>query len=87
MMVPAGMLASRSATVTYPGRPGTPSVELGLLSGGHCSRANRASASLVVVMVRVAVVVVVAMAVVVRTLTGPLGGLSTAWLPQVPAAA
>jgi hypothetical protein len=84
-MVPAGMLASRSATVTYPGRPGTPSVELGLLSGGHCSRANRASASLVVVMVRVAVVV--AMAVVVRTLTGPLGGLSTARLPQVSAAA
>jgi len=56
----------------------------------------RASAGLVVVMVvSVAVVVVVAMAVVVvvvvvvvvRTLTGPLGGLSTAWLPEVPAAA
>ena len=52
----------------------------------------RASAGLVVVMVvRVAVVVVVAMAVVVvvvvRTLTGPLGGLSTARLPEVPAAA
>jgi len=56
----------------------------------------RASAGLVVVMVvRVVVVVVVAVAVavavvvvvVVRTLTGPLGGLSTARLPQVPAAA
>jgi hypothetical protein len=39
------------------------------------------------VRVAVAVVVVVAMAVVVRTLTGPLGGLSTARLPQVSAAA
>ena len=62
-----------------------------------------ASASLAVVVVRVSVVVVVAMvvvvfmimvvvvvmvmAVVVRTLTGPIGGLSTARLPQVPAAA
>jgi hypothetical protein len=46
---------------------------------------SRASASLVIAVVRVAVVV--AMAVVVRTLTGPLGGLSTARLPQVPAAA
>jgi low affinity Fe/Cu permease len=36
---------------------------------------------LVVVVVRVAVVVVVAMAVVAWTLTGPLSGLSTAWLP------
>jgi hypothetical protein len=43
------------------------------------------SARLAVVMVRVAVVV--AMAVVFRTLTGPLGRLSTARLPQVPAAA
>jgi hypothetical protein len=49
------------------------------------TKSTRTSASLVVVMVRVAVVV--AMAVVVRTLTGPLGGLSTARLPQVPAAA
>ena len=52
-----------------------------------------ASAGLAVVVLRVAVVVVVAMivivvmAVVVRTLTGPIGGLSTARLPQVPAAA
>ena len=58
-----------------------------------------ASASLAVVVVRVSVVVVVAMivivvmavvmvmTVVVRTLTGPIGGLSTARLPQVPAAA
>ena len=83
-MVPAGMLASRSATVTYPGRPGTPSVELGLLSGGHCSRANRASAGLVVVMVRVAVVVVVAMAVVVRTLTGPSAGCQQPGCPRFP---
>jgi hypothetical protein len=56
----------------------------------HCT-ANRASAGLAVVVVRVAVVVpvvvVVAMALVVRTLTGPLGGLSTARLPQVPATA
>jgi hypothetical protein len=41
----------------------------------------------VVVVVSMTVVVVVAMTVVLRTLTGPLGGLSTAWLPQVPAAA
>ena len=41
----------------------------------------------VVVIVAVFVVVIVAMAVVLRTLTGPLGGLSTARLPQVPAAA
>jgi len=40
-----------------------------------------------VVVVAMTVVVVLAMAVVVRTLTGPLGGLSTARLPQVPAAA
>jgi len=58
-----------------------------------------ASAGLAVVVLRVAVVVVVAMivivvmavvmvmTVVVRTLTGPIGGLSTARLPQVPAAA
>ena len=39
----------------------------------------------VVVVVAMAVAVVVV--VVVRTLTGPLGGLSTARLPQVPAAA
>ena len=52
------------------------------------ARRYQASASLAIVMVvRVAVVVVVAMAVVIRTLTGPLGGLSTAWLPGVPAAA
>ena len=52
---------------------------------GHyrSSRTNRASASVVVVVVAMVVV----MAVVVRTLTGPLGGLSTARLPQVPAAA
>jgi hypothetical protein len=41
----------------------------------------------VVVAVTVVVVMTVAVAVVVRTLTGPLGGLSTARLPQVPAAA
>jgi hypothetical protein len=41
----------------------------------------------VVVAMTVVVVVVVAMTVVLRTLTGPLGGLSTAWLPRVPAAA
>jgi hypothetical protein len=41
----------------------------------------------VVVVVAMTVVVVVAVTVVLRTLTGPLGGLSTAWLPQVPAAA
>jgi hypothetical protein len=41
----------------------------------------------VVVVVAMTVVVVVAMTVVLRTLTGPLGGLSTARLPQVPAAA
>ena len=48
-----------------------------------------ASAGLAVVVLRVAVVVVmvVTMAVIVRTLTGPIGGLSTARLPQVPAAA
>jgi hypothetical protein len=59
------------------------------------SPVNRSSAGIVVMVVRVAVVVlvavlvivVVAMAVVLRTLTGPLGGLSTARLPQVPAAA
>ena len=53
------------------------------------SPANPASASLAVVVVRVvvAVVVVVTMAVVVRTLTGPFSGLSTARLPQVPATA
>lgn len=49
--------------------------------------ASRTSVRLVVMVVRVAVVVVVTMAVAVRTLTGPLGRLSTAWLPQVPAAA
>ncbi len=55
----------------------------------HCASSNkgdapnRASASLAVVVVRVVVVVVV----VVRTLTGPLGRLSTARLPRVPAAA
>ena len=48
--------------------------------------------SVVVVVAMVVVVfmimaVVVTMAVVVRTLTGPIGGLSTARLPQVPAAA
>jgi len=41
----------------------------------------------VVVVVAMTVVVVVAMTVVLRTLTGPLGGLSTARLPQIPAAA
>ena len=41
----------------------------------------------VLVLVAVLVIVVVAMAVVLRTLTGPVGGLSTARLPQVPAAA
>ena len=40
-----------------------------------------------VVVVRVAVVVAMAMAVVIRTLTGPLGRLSTTRLPRVPAAA
>jgi len=41
----------------------------------------------VVVVVAMAVIVAVVVVVVVRTLTGPLGGLSTARLPQVPAAA
>ena len=41
----------------------------------------------VAVTVAVAVAVAVAVVVVVRTLTGPLGRLSTARLPQVPAAA
>jgi hypothetical protein len=41
----------------------------------------------VVVVVALTVVVVVAMTMVLRTLTGPLGRLSTAWLPQVSAAA
>jgi len=40
-----------------------------------------------VVVVAVVVIVVVTMAVVVWTLTGPFSGLSTARLPQVPAAA
>jgi len=39
----------------------------------------------VVVVVAMAVIVVVVM--VVRTLTGPFGGLSTARLPEIPAAA
>jgi hypothetical protein len=41
----------------------------------------------VVVVVTVFVIVVVTAAVVLRTLTGPLSGLSTARLPEVPAAA
>jgi low affinity Fe/Cu permease len=55
----------------------------------HQPAFNRASARLAVMVMRVAVVVVVVVVVVVavRTLTGPLGGLSTARLPQVPAAA
>src|SRR4249920_2559175 len=48
---------------------------------GHQPAVNRASALLAVVVVWVAMVVVVVMAVVVRTLTGSLGGLSTARLP------
>jgi hypothetical protein len=40
-----------------------------------------------VVVVFMVMAVVVTMAMVVRTLTGPIGGLSTARLPQVPAAA
>jgi hypothetical protein len=41
----------------------------------------------VAVVLAVAVAVVMVVAVVVRTLTGPLGRLSTARLTQVPAAA
>jgi len=41
----------------------------------------------VAVVMVVAMVMVVVVVVVVRTLTGPLGGLSTARLPRVPAAA
>jgi hypothetical protein len=51
----------------------------------RCGAVNCASAIPALVVVWVAVVM--AVAVVLRTLTGPLGGLSTARLPQVPAAA